>query len=170
MLNRMELLIGRVIKSHGIKGEVSVEVTTDSPEQRFFPGAVLQGKQGAKQQEFTIKTVRAHKGRLLLTFEEIKDRTAADSLRGVQFFAEPIEVEEDEGFYDHELEGLKVVLDEKTIGEVTGITHGPTQSLLEVKLNNGKEALVPFVEEIVPEVDLDEGTCTITPPEGLLEL
>ncbi|MBF9687112.1 ribosome maturation factor RimM, partial [Streptococcus pseudopneumoniae] len=46
----------------------------------------------------------------------------------------------------------------------------PTQSLLEVTLESGKEALVPFVEEIVPEVDLEEGTCTITPPEGLLEL
>lgn len=169
MLNHMELLIGRVIKSHGIKGEVSVDVTTDSPEQRYFPGAVLSGKQGGKQVEFTIKTVRAHKGRLLLTFEEVKDRTAADSLRGVQFFAEPIE-EEDDGFYDHELEGLKVVLDGQSIGEVTGVTHGVQQSLLEVKLGNGKEALIPFVEEIVPEVDLEEGTCTITPPEGLLDL
>lgn len=170
MLNRMELLIGRVIKSHGIKGEVSVDVTTDSPEQRYYPGAVLNGKQGGKGLEFTIKTVRAHKGRLLLTFDEIKDRTAADSLRGVQFFAEPIEEEDDEGFYDHELEGLKVILDGASIGEVTGITHGAQQSLLEIKLDNGKEALIPFVEEIVPEVDLDEGTCTITPPEGLLEL
>lgn len=170
MLNRMELLIGRVIKSHGIKGEVSVDVTTDSPEQRYYPGAVLNGKQGGKELEFTIKTVRAHKGRWLLTFDEVKDRTAADSLRGVQFFAEPIEEEDDEGFYDHELEGLKVILDGASIGEVTGITHGTQQSLLEIKLDNGKEALIPFVEEIVPEVDLEAGTCTITPPEGLLEL
>ena len=163
-------MIGRVIKSHGIKGEVSVDVTTDSPEQRFYPGAQLRGKQGNKEHEFTIKTVRAHKGRLLLTFEEVKDRTMADSLRGVQFFAEPIEEDDDEGFYDHELEGLDVVLDGKAIGKVTGVTHGPTQSLLEVTLEGGKEALIPFVEEIVPEVDLDEGICTITPPEGLLDL
>ncbi|WP_368661054.1 PRC-barrel domain-containing protein, partial [Corynebacterium stationis] len=64
----------------------------------------------------------------------------------------------------------KLVLDGEVIGEVTGITHGPVQSLLEAKLDNGKEALIPFVEEIVPEVDLEEGTCTITPPEGLLDL
>ncbi|EFG82596.1 16S rRNA processing protein RimM [Corynebacterium ammoniagenes DSM 20306] len=171
MLKNMELLIGRVIKSHGIKGEVSVDVTTDSPEERFYPGAVLNGKQGAKDLEFTISTVRAHKGRLLLTFEEITDRTQADSLRGVQFFAPPLEDDDDDdGFYDHELEGLNLVLDGNVIGEVTGISHGPVQSLLEAKLHNGKEALIPFVEEIVPEIDLDEGTCTITPPEGLLEL
>lgn len=166
----MELLIGRVVKSHGIKGEVSVEVTTDSPETRFAVGEVLHGKQGKKEHELTITAVRAHKGRLLITFKEIPDRTAADSLRGTQFFAEPLDDSEDDGFYDHELEGLRVLLDGKEVGEVTGVTHGPTQSLLEVTLTDGKEALVPFVEQIVPEVDLEAGTCTITPPEGLLDL
>ena len=170
MLMNMELLIGRIIKSHGIKGEVSVEVTTDSPEERFYPGAKLAGKQGTKTHELTVSTVRAHKGRLLLTFEEIADRTAADSLRGVKFFAEPLEDEDDDGFYDHELEGLSLVLDGEVIGEVTGITHGAVQSLLEAKLSSGKEALIPFVEEIVPDINLEAGTCTITPPEGLLDL
>lgn len=166
----MELLIGRVVKSHGIKGEVAVEVTTDSPEERYVVGEVLHGKQGKKEHELTIATLRAHKGRLLISFKEIPDRTAADSLRGTQFFAEPIEDPDDDGFYDHELEGLRVWLDGQDIGEVTGVTHGPTQSLLEVELASGKEVLVPFVEAIVPDVDLDAGTCTITPPEGLLEL
>lgn len=166
----MELLIGRVVKSHGIKGEVAVEVTTDAPEARFAVGEVLNGRQGKKEHELTITAVRAHKGRLLVTFKEVPDRTAADSLRGTQFFAAPLEDPEDDGFYDHELEGLRVMLDGEGIGEVTGVTHGPTQSLLEVSLETGKEALIPFVEEIVPEVDLDAGTCTITPPEGLLEL
>ena len=144
-------MIGRVIKSHGIKGELSVEATTDEPEIRFAVGEVLHG-------------------RLLITFEEVKDRTAADSLRGTQFFAPPLDNPDDEGFYDHELEGLRVIHEGADIGEVTGVTHGPVQSLLSVSLENGKEALIPFVEEIVPEVDLEEGTCTITPPEGLLEL
>ena len=166
----MELLIGRMVKSHGIKGEVAVEVTTDAPEARFAVGEVLNGRQGKKEHELTITAVRAHKGRLLVTFKEVPDRTAADSLRGTQFFAAPLEDPEDDGFYDHELEGLRVLLDGEDIGEVTGVTHGPTQSLLEVTLDGGAEALVPFVEAIVPEVDLDAGTCTITPPEGLLEL
>lgn len=169
----MELLIGRVMKSHGIRGEVSVEATTDEPEIRFAVGEVLRGRQGKKEHELTIKAVRVHKGRLLILFEECADRTAADSLRGTQFFAEPLEDPDDDGFYDHELEGLRVLLDGEDIGEVTGVTHGPTQSLLEVRVTRDgqtKDALVPFVEEIVPEVDLDEGTCIITPPEGLLDL
>lgn len=165
----MELMIGRVIKSHGIRGEVSVESTTDEPEIRFALGEVLHGRQGKKEHELTIKAVRAHKGRLLITFEEIADRTAADSLRGTQFFAAPLEDPDDDGFYDHELEGLRVIHDGKDIGEVTGVTHGPAQSLLEVNID-GNEVLIPFVEAIVPDVDLEEGTLTVTPPEGLLDL
>lgn len=164
-------MIGRVMKSHGIRGEVSIESTTDEPEIRFAVGEVLHGKQGKKEHTLTVKAVRPHKGRLLIMFEEIPDRTMADSLRGTQFFAPPLETPEGEdGFYDYELEGLRVIHDGKDIGEVTGVMDGPTQSLLEVRLESGKEALIPFVEEIVPEVDLDEGTCTITPPDGLLEL
>ncbi|HCG46030.1 ribosome maturation factor RimM [Corynebacterium flavescens] len=166
----MELMIGRVTKSHGIKGEVSVDITTEDPQARFAVGQVLHGRQGAKSHELTVASVRPHKGRLLVSFEEIPDRTQADGLRGTQFFAPPLESEDDDGFYDHELEGLRVMHEGQDIGKVTGVTHGPTQSLLEVELEGGKAALIPFVEEIVPEVDLTEGICVITPPEGLLEL
>src|SRR5699024_3695060 len=128
------------------------------------------GKQGTKAHELTISTVGIHKGPLLSTFEEIADRTAAVSLRGVKFFAQPLEDEEDDGFYDHELDGRQDGRVGEVMSALTGITHGPVPSLLEAKLDNGKEALIPFVEEIVTEVDLEEGTCTITPPEGLLDL
>ncbi|GAA1474909.1 Ribosome maturation factor RimM [Corynebacterium felinum] len=171
MLNRMELMIGRVVKSHGIKGEVAVEITTDEPEIRFAVGEVLKGKQGKKEHSLTIAAARVHQGRLLIKFEEVPDRTTADTLRGTQFWAPPLELEdEEEGFYDHELEGLKVLRDGEVIGEVTGVMHGPAGEILEVELKGGKEVLIPFVHDIVPEVDLEQGTCTITPPEGLLEL
>ena len=167
----MELMIGRVVKSHGIKGEVAVEVTTDEPEIRFALGEVLKGVQGKKEHRLTIQTARVHQGRLLIKFEEIPDRTQADSLRGTKFMAEPLETPEDEeGFYDHELEGLRVLKQGEEIGEVTGVMHGPAGEILEVRLASGKEALVPFVHAIVPEVDLARGVVEITPPEGLLEL
>ncbi|WJZ03041.1 Ribosome maturation factor RimM [Corynebacterium freiburgense] len=167
----MELLIGRVVKSHGIKGEVVVEMATDAPEIRFAQGAVLSGKQGNKEHTVTIESARPHQGRLLVKFKEIADRNTADSLRGTKFFAAPREDEEDEeGFYDHELEGLRVIHQGEEIGEVTGVMHGPAGEILEVQLHEGKEVLIPFVHAIVPEVDLEAGTCTITPPEGLLEL
>ncbi|QGU02305.1 Ribosome maturation factor RimM [Corynebacterium kalinowskii] len=158
-------MIGRVVKSHGIKGEVVVESTTDEPDIRFALGEVLHGKQSKKEHELTIDAVRVHQGRLLIKFEEIPDRTAADSLRGTQFFAAPLEDDDDEGFYDHELIGLKVMHNGKEIGEITGVSHGPAQSLLEMG-----DKLIPFVEAIVPEIDVEEGTVAITPPEGLLDL
>lgn len=164
-------MIGRVVKSHGIRGEVVVELTTDEPEIRFALGEVLHGKQGKKEHELTIQSTRMHQGRMLIKFEEIPDRTQADSLRGTKFWAAPLENDEgEEGFYDHELEGLKIIHNGEEVGVVTGVMHGPAGEILEVALNDKKEALIPFVHAIVPEVDLDAGTATITPPEGLLDL
>lgn len=164
-------MIGRVVKSHGIRGEVVVELTTDEPEIRFALGEVLHGKQGKKEHELTIKSTRMHQGRMLIKFEEIPDRTQADSLRGTKFWAAPLENDEgEEGFYDHELEGLKIIHNGEEVGVVTGVMHGPAGEILEVLLNDKKEALIPFVHAIVPEVDLGAGTATITPPEGLLDL
>lgn len=76
--NRMELMIGRVVKSHGIRGEVVVESTTDDPDIRYALGEVLRGKQGKKEHTLTIDAVRVHQGRLLIKFAEVPDRTAAD--------------------------------------------------------------------------------------------
>lgn len=167
----MELMIGRVVKSHGIKGEVAVEIHTDEPDVRYGVGEVLAGRQGNKEHRLTVAGARTHQGRLLVKFEEVPDRTAADTLRGTKFFAAPLTSEDDDdGYYDHELEGLKVIHDGREIGEVTGVMHGPGGEILEMALGDGKDVMVPFVHEIVPEVDLEAGTCTITPPEGLLEL
>ena len=119
----------------------------------------------------TVEAARAHQRRLLVKFEEVTDRNTADSLRGTVFYAPPLDSDDDDdGFYDHELEGLRVIHDDANIGEVTGVLHGPAGEILEVRLSGGKDVLVPFVHAIVPEVDLDAGTCTITPPDGLLEL
>ena len=168
----MELSIGRVVKSHGIKGELVVDATTDAPEIRFAPGEVLTGTQGGKTTRLTVKSVREHKNRLLVVLEEITDRTTADSLRGMVFDAPPLDEDTgDDGFYDHELENLTVICDGDAIGRVTGTVTGPGGTLLEVELTaTGKQVLVPFVHAIVPEVDLDGEALTITPPDGLLDL
>lgn len=167
-----ELQIGKVIKSHGIRGEVVVEVTTDDPDIRYALGEVLQGRQAGKEHTLTIDGARAHQGRLLVKFREVADRNTADSLRGTRFFAAPLEREDgdDDAYYDHELEGLRIIHEGADIGVVTGVMHGPAGEILEVELESGKEVLIPFVHAIVPDVDLEEGTATITPPEGLLDL
>ncbi|GAB3941040.1 hypothetical protein GCM10028828_05720 [Corynebacterium tapiri] len=89
----------------------------------------------------------------------------------MKFFAEPLESDEDvDGFYDHELEGLKVLIDDVPRGHITAVTHAAGRTLLEVELDNGSTGMVPFVYDIVPEVDLEAQTVTVTPPDGLLEL
>ncbi|AKK11369.1 ribosome maturation factor RimM [Corynebacterium uterequi] len=169
----MELQIGRVIKSHGIRGEVSVDITTDDPATRFAVGEVLTGRHGNRELHLTIASVRPHQGRLLISFEEIPDRTAADTLRGLKFFAAPLDDADDDGFYDHELEGLTLIEGGRRIGTVTGVIHPAGRTILEARLDDSlgaKDVMIPFVYEIVPDVDLDAGTATITPPPGLLDL
>lgn len=166
----MELQIGRVVKSHGVKGEVAVELLADESEEHIVPGAVLTGRQAGKERQLTVKTVRPHQKRLLVTFEEVPDRTAADSLRGMKFAAEPLERDDDsEGYYNHELIGLNVRHDGDEVGEVTGVMDAPNRKILEIDYR-GKEVLVPFVMDFVPELDVEEGFLTITPPEGLLDV
>ncbi|MEC3997452.1 ribosome maturation factor RimM [Actinacidiphila sp. DG2A-62] len=168
----MQLVVGRIGRAHGIKGEVSVEVRTDEPELRLAPGAVL-ATDPASAGPLTIATGRVHSGRLMLRFEGVADRTAAEGLRGTLLIAEvdPRQTPEDpEEFYDHQLIDLDVVTaDGREVGRIAEVTHLPYQDLLVVRRPDGGEVLVPFVSEIVPEIDLDEQRAVITPPPGLLD-
>lgn len=166
----MELNIGRVVKSHGVKGEVAVELLTDESEEHIVVGAVLTGRQAGKERQLTVRTARPHQKRLLVSFEEVPDRTAADSLRGMKFYAEPLQRDEDsDEYYNHELIGLKVFHEGDEVGTVSGVMDTPNRKILEIDYR-GKEVLVPFVIDFVPELDADEGYLTITPPEGLLDV
>ncbi|MFE2430753.1 ribosome maturation factor RimM [Streptomyces sp. NPDC059373] len=168
----MQLVVGRIGRAHGIKGEVTVEVRTDEPELRLGPGAVL-ATDPASAGPLTIETGRVHSGRLLLRFEGVKERNAAEALRNVLLIADvdPEELPEDpEEFYDHQLMDLDVVtVDGTEVGRITEITHLPYQDLLIVKRPDGSEVMIPFVEEIVPEIDLEEQRAVIAPPPGLLD-
>ena len=168
----MQLVVARIGRAHGIKGEVTVEVRTDEPELRLAPGAVL-ATDPATAGPLTIETGRVHSGRLLLRFEGVKDRTAAEALRNILLIADvdPAELPEDpEEFYDHQLMDLDVVLADGTeIGRITEITHLPSQDLFIVERPDGSEVMIPFVEEIVSEIDLDEQRAVITPPPGLID-
>ncbi|MFI0722513.1 ribosome maturation factor RimM [Streptomyces sp. NPDC021224] len=168
----MQLVVGRIGRAHGIKGEVSVEVRTDEPELRLAPGAVL-ATDPAAAGPLTIATGRVHSGRLMLRFEGVSDRNGAEALRNTLLIAEvdPEETPEDpEEFYDHQLIDLDVVTtDGREIGRISEISHLPYQDLLVVARPDGSEVLVPFVAEIVPEIDLEEQRAVIDPPPGLLD-
>jgi 16S rRNA processing protein RimM len=167
------VVVGRIGRPHGIRGEVTVEVRTDTPELRFAPGSVLV-TDPARLGPLTVAAARWHSGRLLLSVDGVHDRTGAEALRGLILSAEvpDDEVPEDpEEFFDHQLRGLAVVDTAGTaIGVVDDVVHLPGQDLLSVRRDGGREVLVPFVAELVPEIDVDAGRVVIDPPPGLLEL
>ncbi|MFJ4924104.1 ribosome maturation factor RimM [Streptomyces sp. NPDC088736] len=168
----MQLVVARVGRAHGIKGEVTVEVRTDEPELRLAPGAVL-ATDPASTGPLTIETGRVHSGRLLLRFEGVRDRNAAEALRNTLLIAEvdPDEKPEDpDEYYDHQLMDLDVVTkDGDEVGRITEISHLPSQDLFVVERPDGTEVLIPFVEEIVVDIDLDEQRAVIDPPPGLID-
>jgi 16S rRNA processing protein RimM len=168
----MQLVVGRIGRAHGIRGEVTVEVRTDDPERRLAPGAVL-ATDPPERGPLTVATGKVHSGRLLLRFEGVQDRNGAEALRDTLLVADvdPDETPEDpEEFYDHQLVGLDVVtVGGEHVGEVAEMLHLPAQDLVAVRRPDGREVLVPFVAAIVPKVDLEEQRMVIDPPPGLLE-
>ena len=166
----MRVVIGRIGKAHGIRGDVTVEVRTDEPDRRFAIGATLLTNHATP---LVIADARDHSGRLLLHFVGVDDRNAAEALRGILLEADidPTEVPEDpDEYFDRQLVGLQAVrVNGELLGSVSEIVHLPGHDLLAVTHPTRGEVLVPFVHEIVTDVDLLEGRVLIDPPGGLFE-
>jgi 16S rRNA processing protein RimM len=175
----MQLIVGRIVRPHGIVGELVIDVRTDEPEQRFRPGSVLvtdpgRAAPGPVPNKLTIQTVRPHQGRLLVVFDGVHDRTLADNLRGVLLCVDSDDVpatDDPDEFHDYQLVGLAAVTpDGEALGEVVRVEHAPASELLVLRRPDGRTALVPFVKAIVPDVDLAGRRVVMTPPEGLFDL
>lgn len=174
-MESIEVVIGRIGKPHGVRGEVTVDVRTDEPERRYGDGAVLQAEaprgSAFPARTLTVARTRWHQGTLLVTFAELGDRTAAESARGVVLRAavpRDEEPEDPEEFYDHQLVGLAAHdVDGRHLGELVGLVHG-AQDLLRIRTPEGSEALVPFVTALVPEVDVAGGRIVIADRPGLV--
>jgi 16S rRNA processing protein RimM len=169
----VQLVVGRVVRAHGIAGEVAVDVRTDSPEVRFADGAAVD-TDPPERGPLTVRRTRWHSGRLLVCFDGVGDRSAAEALRGTLLVADsstsPRGDDPDE-FWDHQLAGLVAVTTEgATLGEIAEVAHPPGADVLVIRTTDGAELLVPFVRAIVPEVDVARGRVVVDPPEGLLEL
>lgn len=167
----MDLQVARIGKPHGIRGEVTVQLFTDTPEERFEPGAVFR-VEPASSGPLTISSARWNKDILVLGFEETPDRSAAELLRGAKLFIDATDTTEDDGdaWYEHELVGLEARVGSDVVGRVSALRTLEVQDLLIVERPDGEEVLVPFVEEIVPEVNIEGGFVVLSPPAGLLEL
>ncbi len=172
----IEVVVGRIGKPHGIRGEVTLDVRTDEPERRFAPGTTLRAEAPAgadrRPASLTVARARWHQSTLLVTFEELADRNAAESARGTVLHATigPDDMPEDpDEYYDHQLVGLDVVdLEGTLLGQVKALVHGSAQDLLTVRTPDGRDTLVPFVSALVPEVDLDAGRIVVADRPGLV--
>lgn len=167
----MRVVVGRIGRPHGIRGEVTVETRTDEPDERFAPGAVLSVDTPAGM--LTVDRAHWHSGRLLVAFAGVADRNQAEALRGLLLHVERDagEVPDDpEEYYDSSLVGCAVDLsDGTTVGVVSEVVHLPGQDLLAVRTPDDRDVLVPFVAAIVPTVDVTARRIVITPPPGLIE-
>jgi 16S rRNA processing protein RimM len=167
----MQLVVGRIGRPHGIRGEVTVDVRTDDPDDRFAPGTALV-TDPVDAGPLVVDQARWHSGRLLLRFAGVSDREGAEELRGTLLVVDSDSLppsEDPDEFHDHQLVGLSVVtVDGSPVGTVSEIQHS-AQDLLIIACPGGAEALVPFVQALVPEVDVAGGRIVIDPPPGLLD-
>ena len=165
----MRVVVGRIGRPHGIRGEVTVEPRTDEPDERFAPGSVLLVDD---HRDLVVERLHWHSGRLLVSFAGVHDRNGAEALRGLIVQVErPSDAhpQDPEEFYDSTLTGLAVELVDGTpIGTVADVVHLPGQDLLSVRIGE-RDVLVPFVSAIVPTVDVPGGRLVIDPPPGLLD-
>ena len=169
----MQLVIGRIGRPHGVRGEVVVEIHTDSPTERFTVGSVL-ATDPAEAGPLTVSELRPHQGRLLILFDGYADRDVAGQLRGVRLVVDSATIadpKDPDEFHDYQLVGLRAETPQGDgLGEVIRVEHAPASDLLVLRLRDGRQGLVPFVRAIVSEVDVPGGRVVVTPPEGLFDL
>jgi 16S rRNA processing protein RimM len=183
-VQRDQVTIGRIGRPHGVRGEVSIEVRTDEPESRFHDGARLfvsaPRASAPVPDSLTVTGTRWHQGRLLVGFAEVPDRTAAEALRDCLLLVEvdlTARPEDPEEYYDHQLVGLAVLArpdgddgtEPQPVGTVGEVLHSGAQDVLVVRRDDGREALVPFVTALVPEVDVAAGHLVVADRPGLLD-
>ncbi|MCF8528658.1 MAG: ribosome maturation factor RimM [Aquiluna sp.] len=173
--NSTKLRVGRLLKAHGLKGAIKLELYTDSPNERFVPGAVLELQVPEDSQWFgktiTVSELKWFNQSPVLFIEGVSDRNVAETLiKAILLIDQPLDAspEEPDAWYDHQLAGLKVIRDGHEIGSLIRVEHMPAQDLLIIKTENG-EVLLPFVKAFVPKVDIAAGIIEITPPGGLFE-
>lgn len=175
-METIDVVVGRIGKAHGLRGDVTINLRTDEPDRRFAPGSVL-SVEAPPGSATTLRTVtvasnRWHSSVLLVRFEEVPDRNAAEAARGILLHASvPVDASPDDPdeFYDHQLVGITAYdLDGTTLGEVTGLVHGGAQDLLAIRTPDGRDTLVPFVKALVPEVDVAGRRVVIDDRPGLV--
>jgi 16S rRNA processing protein RimM len=167
------LTIGLVAGAHGLRGELKVAILTDDPQRFGLLDRVFVGQEDESPVARVIEGFRLHKGRALLRLEGCYDRTAAEALRGylVQIPSEEALPLEEGEYYEHQILGLAVwTASGEYLGELVEIIYTGANDVYVVQPAdaNGKDILVPALEDVVLDVNLDAGKLVVELPEGLL--
>ncbi len=167
------LAVGRIGRPHGVQGELQVDPLTDFPE-RFAPGSILYigPERGQQPVPARVLSSRPHKSRWLLRFEGIEDRDTAMRWTGLYAYvpideAHPLD---EDSYYSYQLEGLEVVTDAgRELGRVSGVLETGAADVLVVRGPYGGEILLPMIDQVIAEIDLEAGRITVTPLPGLID-
>jgi 16S rRNA processing protein RimM len=169
------LRVGRLLKAHGLKGAIKLELYTDDPALRFVPGSVYTLQVPDESPWFgktvTLTELKWYNDHAVVFLDGIKDRDSAESLvKAILWVDDDKDARpaEEDAWYDYQLIGLSVRRGGVAVGTVARVDHFPAQDLLVIDTEAG-EVLVPFVKAIVTAVDIDAGTMDIDPPLGLFE-
>jgi 16S rRNA processing protein RimM len=170
----MQLVVGRIVRPHGVRGELTVDVRTDDPELRLAVGAVL-ATEPAAAGPLTVVGSRWHSGRLLVRLAGVDDRNAAEDLRGTLLVVDSADLgdpTDPDEYRDHQLIGLSVIAPGgEQVGTVADVLHHGQDLLVVAGTGKraGAEILIPFVSAIVSDVDVSAGLLRVDPPPGLLD-
>ena len=166
------VLVGRIARAHGNRGQVIVDPATDFPEQRFKTGSVLHARRGVVTESMTVENVRFHRGRPVIGFAGIDTMDAAEALAGTELRVgiDALQPLPAGAYYHHDLIGCAVFTPHgDTIGGVRGVEGDGAASRLVVECANG-DVLIPMVEGICVAIDIAGRKIVVEPPDGLLDL
>lgn len=159
--------MARIGKPFGVRGQVTIQVFTDEPDERFAVGQVLSFEESGHRPIEIVGSAR-HGARWVLTLAGTTDRNGAEELRGEELYAAASPAEADDEWFDWQLVGLSCrTPDGVELGTVRSVDHSPAHDLLVVVTADGRRVQVPFVSELVPQIDADG--IVLTPPGGLFD-
>ena len=169
----MRLKVGKIVNTHSLKGEVKVISSTDFEEERFKKGSKLLITRGNQLiREVVVQSYRNHKNFLLVKFEGIDSVEEAEKLKNLQIKIDSDEVgelEENE-FYFHQIIGCEVFDEnDKNLGEIIDILTPGANDVWVIKGENGKEILIPYIEDVVKQIDITSKKVNIEVMEGLID-
>lgn len=170
------LMVGRVWRAHGVRGEAKVVPETDDPARFEDLGTVYVGSSPASARIRTVEGVRLQPTKrgtiIIMKLEGIDSREQVDALRRADVFAREADLPAlaDDEFFIHDLIGLHVVTDKgEPVGKVEEVMTVPAQEILVVSRVGKEPVLIPAVGEFVVELDLEEKRVVVRPIEGLLD-